>query len=255
MTTTTPLIVLVTGANTGLGYHAARELASQRHGSYHVLVGARSIAKAEGAIKQILETDKDVKQSSIEPLEIDLDSDESIEAAAKLVESKHGKLDILVNNAGIAGTTKELTTRRAQMNATYNTNVTGTAIVIDAFVPLLQKSSAPSPGRRIVMVSSALGSNTLAAEGRAMVLIYMQYSASKAAMNTLTLYTKERLKDDKITVVAVSPGYCATNLNGFSGHLSAEQGGLNIVRPITKGDFETVNGKFFSENEDTYYPW
>jgi len=255
MTTSAPIIILITGANTGLGYEAARALASKRHGSFHVLIGARSAEKAENAVKKILETESSAEASLVEPLLIDIDSDESIEAAAKQVEAKHGKLDILVNNAAIGNATKDVTTKRAQYNAVLNTNFTGTAIVTDAFLPLLQKSTAPSPGRRLVNVSSVLGSNTLASTGEYVAQPYTVYSASKAAMNLLTLYTKERVKDDKITVLAMSPGYCATNLNGFTGHLSAEQGGLNIVRSIVTGNFETANGKFFGDNEGQYYPW
>jgi NAD(P)-dependent dehydrogenase (short-subunit alcohol dehydrogenase family) len=250
--TASPLLVLITGANAGLGYHTARHLAT--NGGFHILIGSRSTAKAEGAIKQILSEVPKADASLLEPLEIDLTSDASIAAAVANVSKAHGKLDVLVNNAAISGTDSALDSIRAKYNAAYNTNVTGTAIVTDNFIPLLQKSTAPT--RRIVMVSSGLGSLYLTQDGKAPAQQrYAQYAISKAALNMLTLYTLERVKGDGITVIAMSPGFCATNLNNFRGTLPPEVGALNIVDAITKGSYEDMNGKFMGDKKGEFYPW
>src|ERR1700759_3489333 len=132
-----PLLILITGANAGLGYHTVRHLAAK--GGFHILVGARSITKAEGAIKQILAEVPQADASCLEPLEIDLNSDAKITAAAAHVAEKFGKLDILVNNAAISGSDPSFDSLRARYNATFDTNITGTAVVTDAFISLLQK--------------------------------------------------------------------------------------------------------------------
>src|SRR2546430_2426271 len=98
-----PLLVLVTGANQGLGYYATQILA--KTGKYHVLLGSRDLEKGKSAVKSLLE-DSDISPSAIEPIQIDITSDESIKRAAANVLAKYGKLDILINNAGIAGPQK-----------------------------------------------------------------------------------------------------------------------------------------------------
>ncbi|TKA69242.1 hypothetical protein B0A55_04265 [Friedmanniomyces simplex] len=93
-------LVLITGANQGLGYYAAQQLASTGH---RVLLGSRDLSKAHKAIEQLLADDSvKLSKDSLEPLQIDVTSDQSIQEAAKTVEDKYGRLDILMNNAGIA---------------------------------------------------------------------------------------------------------------------------------------------------------
>ena len=90
-------VVLITGANTGIGFQIVRSLCSASI-SYHILVGARSLTKAHDAIR----TAKDEFPSTgsiLAPLLIDIESDESIQDAYKEV-SALGKVDVLINNAG-----------------------------------------------------------------------------------------------------------------------------------------------------------
>jgi NAD(P)-dependent dehydrogenase (short-subunit alcohol dehydrogenase family) len=250
---TSPLLILVTGSNQGLGYAAVQQLVAD-NGKFHVLAAARSQAKADEAIKKILAATPSANPALLESIVIDLSSDESIQAAAKLVSQKHGKLDILVNNAAIPASDPSKSIRE-KFNAAFDTNVTGTAVVTEAFIPLLRKSTAPAPGRRIVNVSSGLGSLELTLTDVVPVVEkYAPYSISKSALNMLSLYTRKKLIDDKIAVVMISPGFCATNLNNYTGHLTPEEGGANIVKTITRGDFESVNGKFFGTETETF-PW
>lgn len=241
-----PLLVLITGANQGIGYYTAQHLAST--GQYHVLLGARSLLKAENASKQLAET-KSIQSNLLEPIELDLSSDGSIEAAAKHVKSKYGYLDILINNAGIGGAQfKGTETLRQKYHEVFDTNVSGTAVVTETFLPLLQASNAPSPGRRIVFVSSELGSMTIAARGLTN-LEYTQYCCSKAALNMLALNYLKRLKDENITVVVTTPGFCSTQLNNHAGIRPPEDGAREIVSAATEGK----NGTFV-RGGDTI-PW
>jgi NAD(P)-dependent dehydrogenase (short-subunit alcohol dehydrogenase family) len=82
-------LVLVTGGNQGLGYYAIQQMSAMD--KYHILMGSRDLSKAEKAI-QILTDDKSAKAipANVEPIEIDMSSDESIAKAAKTVEQKYG---------------------------------------------------------------------------------------------------------------------------------------------------------------------
>lgn len=99
-------IVLITGANTGLGYEIVRALCSSGQ-SYRILLGGRSLQRAEAAAKKALDEFPQTP-SRIEAVQIDIEDDKSIEALVQQVESQHGRLDVLVNNAGKSALPKRL---------------------------------------------------------------------------------------------------------------------------------------------------
>ena len=86
-------IALVTGATRGLGLATSRALAQT---GACVLLAGRSIADAERAAAELRSEGLDVQ-----PVELDVTSTDSIEAAMKSVEQRHGRIDVLVNNAGV----------------------------------------------------------------------------------------------------------------------------------------------------------
>ena len=88
----TKLITLITGANQGIGFHAAHRLAAS--GQHIILLGSRDLAKGQAAVEEIT-SDGDINKSDIEALALDLDSDASIQSAAETVEKKYGRLDIV----------------------------------------------------------------------------------------------------------------------------------------------------------------
>lgn len=88
------LIIFLIGANQGIGYHAAHQLAAK--GDYIVLLGARDATKGAQAVQQIVaDRESKVEEENIVPITIDLTSDESIFAAVKTVEERFGRLDIV----------------------------------------------------------------------------------------------------------------------------------------------------------------
>ena len=88
------LVVLVTGANQGLGFAAAWHLAQT--GNHIVLVGSRNEANGTKAVQSILHDPTiSVAEGSVEPLQLDLASDDSIQAATKTVQEKYGRLDVV----------------------------------------------------------------------------------------------------------------------------------------------------------------
>ncbi|KAH7075224.1 hypothetical protein FB567DRAFT_452657, partial [Paraphoma chrysanthemicola] len=90
---------------------------------------------------------------------LDLSSDGSISEAIKTIEQSYDHIDVLVNNAGVMLQTVHsdgVTTKRQAFQNSFNINITGSALITDACIPLLSKSSLP----RILFVSSTLGSIT-----------------------------------------------------------------------------------------------
>ena len=92
------IIVLVTGANTGLGFEIVKGLCSSEK-PYEIVVGGRSLIKAEQAADAIFK-DFPSSRSKLWPMQIDIEDDESIQRIFDEVQTKFGKLDYLVNNAG-----------------------------------------------------------------------------------------------------------------------------------------------------------
>ena len=93
------LIVLVTGANTGIGFEIVKELCSSEK-AYEIVVGGRSLTKAEQAAKSIASGFPSTR-SKVWPMQIDIEDDESIQRIYDDVQTRFGRLDFLVNNAGI----------------------------------------------------------------------------------------------------------------------------------------------------------
>lgn len=92
-------VVLITGANTGIGYQIVRALASSDK-AYDIIVAGRSLEKVHAAISSA-KAEFTSTQSKLHPLQVDIESDESIEAAFETVQSQFSCVDVLINNAGI----------------------------------------------------------------------------------------------------------------------------------------------------------
>jgi NAD(P)-dependent dehydrogenase (short-subunit alcohol dehydrogenase family) len=213
--------ILITGANKGLGYEAARRLVALGH---TVFVGARDRERGEAAARRLGERAHFVQ--------LDVTDDASVSAAAEWIRQQPGGLDVLVNNAGIAGAggaPKEVTADAAR--AVYETNVFGLIRVTHAMLPLLGASRNPV----IVNVSSGLGSFALVHDPSRIEskVPALAYCSSKSAVVMLTVQYAKTLPEMRINVV--DPGYTATDLNHHSGPQTVEQGTDAIVRLATVG--------------------
>lgn len=227
-------IALVTGANQGIGLAIAKKLASEQK-DYHVIMAGRRKDAIEKASKDLQD-----QGLSVEPLVMDLTSDDSIAAAAKSVGEKHGHLDVLVNNAAIstastASTDGKPLSNREEFLRVLDTNVAGVQAVTDAFIPLLEKSTQT---KRIVFIGSRIGSLTDKANLNHPVrkMPWIPYTVSKTAEHMLALFYAAQFdgKDDwKVNISC--PGFCATNLNGHAGTDSPESGAVNACRLATLG--------------------
>lgn len=238
----TKALILVTGANQGLGFATAKQLAS--NGNFHVLVGARGEPKAQTAVEELL---SEVPGATVTPIALDVTDDASISAAAQTVSDKYGHLDILINNAGVGQVPGEPV--REKYRQIFEVNVFGVAAMMDAFLPLLRASTYPD--RRIVNVTSGLGQISMAGKKdypfNAKAWFAPDYRSSKAALNMITAAHAVTLADDKIAVIAAAPGFCRTRFTGGQGKKDATAGASVIARAATEGNAEELSGTFVAD--------
>lgn len=230
-------IVIITGVSRemGLGYETAKQL---KELGYNVLITARDLNKASELAEKI----------GVSARKLDITSDQSVNQLAKEIETEFGKLDVLINNAGAyfdqGG--QALNADMQFIKDALDTNLLGAWRMVKAFQALLKKSESG----RIVNVSSGAGSFTDPIFGlenhQGNVPVY---GITKLALNGLTVKLARELKDTKIKVNSVCPGFVAT-------YPGTEQWGARPVAEGAKGIVwaatlpnDAPTGKFFRDGE------
>lgn len=237
-------IALVTGANKGIGFEVARQLARE---GFHVFLGARDEKAGEAAAEKLraegARTTKDKSDDDIEFLKIDISKPESIRKAAEEFSKRSDRLDVLVNNAGILLDDDKdvLATTPENFETTLRTNTLGALLVSQSFVPFLEKSDAP----RIVNVSSGGGQLADGADGWAPA-----YCISKTAVNGVTVQLAAKLP--KFAVNSVCPGWVRTDMGGQNATRSVAEGASGIVWLAVEAP-QNQTGKFFKDRK--VIPW
>ena len=191
-------IVLVTGANKGIGFGIAKHLGKS---GWQVIIGARDEQRAEKAISELKSVGVDV----LGWVNIELRNLASIEQAAKEICEKYAGLTLLVNNAGIPGdmSVDSEHTELSDIRETLDVNFIGTFSLTKALLPLLTKNQG-----RIVNV-------TVPSE----ISPYwhpLAYVASKAAQNAMmgVMATEFQQNNTPVEIFSVHPGPTTTDLNG-----------------------------------------
>ncbi|GID30684.1 SDR family oxidoreductase [Paractinoplanes brasiliensis] len=238
-------IALVTGANKGIGLATARRLARE---CGHVIVAARNTEAGRQAADRLSR-----EGFSVSNVTMDVTNAASVRAAAAEVSERFGHLDVLVNNAGILPEATHADPKEAldlaMFEQTYATNVFGPVAVIEAFLPLIRKSSAG----RIVNVSSAMGSLAHQTDPNSPwhSMVVPAYQSSKAALNAITIVLAKALADTPIKVTSVCPGFVRTDLtpaNKEQAPTTPEEAAEVIVQAAAlssdgaTGTFVDVNG-------------
>ncbi|NBH07405.1 SDR family oxidoreductase [Amycolatopsis sp. SID8362] len=241
----TEKITLVTGANKGLGLATARQLAERGH---TVLLGSRDAERGARAATQLAEAGV-----TVQPLRIDVTDNDSVREAAESIDREYGRLDVLVNNAGVLIRNPAPEVTAEAMRPEFETNVFGLVRVTHTLLPLLRKSRAA----RIVNVASDSAMFSKTGEPGTMFARSHEsfaYSATKAAVNMLTVKYANAFLDDPelahIQVNSVTPGYTATDLNGFSGVRTVDEGAGASVYWATEG---AGTGGFY--DDEGRLPW
>ncbi|WP_426278629.1 oxidoreductase [Chryseobacterium sp. S-02] len=257
--------ILITGANSGLGFEASRVLSSK---GAHVIMTARNLKSGNEAISLIKKENADAK---LDLMQLDLSDFASIHKFSEEFHQKYEQLDVLINNAGVMFPAKrELTKQNFEIQ--FGTNHLGHFLLTGLLLDILKNT----PNSRIAIQSSG---QHKAKMGKPDIYFddlnfdkgynkYVAYTQSKLA-NLLFAYELERhltANNIDVTVVAAHPGYTKTNLVRHSGFFvqsiitnilaqSVEMGTLPILRAAT--DTSVTGGEYFGPtkmNEMRGYP-
>jgi NAD(P)-dependent dehydrogenase (short-subunit alcohol dehydrogenase family) len=202
-------VILVTGANRGIGAAIVQEMLKA------------GVAKIYATARDP-ETLPAFEDSRVVPLQLDITSDASINAAASTAKD----IDVLVNNAGTLAFGDYISSNLETLEDDMQTNYFGTLRVLRAFTPqfVARKSGT------IANVSSVVGLSA--------VPMMAGYSASKAAVHSLTQSLRGTLEKDNITVIGIYPGPIETDLAKpvpFPEKATPEYAAANIVKGIAEG--------------------
>ncbi|USI73928.1 SDR family oxidoreductase [Sphingomonas morindae] len=237
-------IVLITGANKGIGFEVARQMGSKGH---RIWLGSRDEDRGGAAACRLASEGLDVRA-----LILDVTSEESVLAAETRIRAEDGRLDVLINNAGIPGGQGKPPSQQPldDIEAVYATNVYAPIRVTQTFLPLLKAGN----GAAVVMVINGLGSLAWLSDpdhpyNRVNIL---GYNSSKTALNAVTVSFAKEFKAYGIVVNAADPGYTATDFNDHTGYRTVEQAAAGIVWLADCRDPEATGGFYF---EQTRAPW
>ncbi|ENX32607.1 hypothetical protein F889_03390 [Acinetobacter colistiniresistens] len=195
--------ILITGANTGIGFATAEQLVKQ---GQHVILACRNPQKAQAAQNKLRALD----QGQVDLISLDLNSLELIRKAADEIADRYGNLDVLINNAGLFAKTKQLTIDGFEQQ--FGVNYLGHFLLTQKLLPVLQQS----PQARIVHLASiahwagSIKPNKFRAEGFYNPLFY--YGQSKLANLLLSNALAEQLAGSSITNNALHPGGVASDI-------------------------------------------
>ncbi|TMW92986.1 hypothetical protein EJD97_012326 [Solanum chilense] len=273
-------IAVVTGANRGIGFEIAHQLAS--HGVTVVLT-SRETAVGEEAVKVFQEGGLNVAFH-----QLDIVDPVSIQTFCDWIKETYGGLDILINNAGVNfNCGKDNSVEFSEM--VIQVNYFGTKNMIKALTPLMRPSPA---GSRIVSVTSRLGRLNSKRNGISNVAVreelenvdtlseevidktmhtfleqvkdgswesggwphvFTDYSLSKLAVNAYTRLMarifEERPEGEKIYINCYCPGWVKTAMTGWAGHVTIEEAADTAVWLALLPD-QFVSGKFFAERRE-----
>lgn len=251
-------VILVTGANKGIGYECVKQL-SLLLPNATILLGTRTLDNGEQAITRMRADRVGSSFDNVHAIVVDVTDSESIDRAVGSVKSMYGGLDILIQNSGISNVDGN-----GAHPAVLDVNVDGARAVIESFVPIMP----PATGL-VVLVSSTVGTYaayTLPSELQHILvdepaslswpqlqslrddwLAYFNnrpsryqwtpradllghYQTSKTLVNAYARMRAAQHGQPKL--VLVCPGFCATDLNSHLGTDPPSKGALSVMWPI-----------------------
>lgn len=250
-------VVIVTGANSGIGYATALELA--RRGA-KVILGCRDDQKGKDAAAAII---KATKNKAVKYIYLDLSSLKSVRAFVEEFKNTEAKLDVLINNAGASGMGKKMT--EDGIIRDMQVNHFGPFLLTVLLTPMLIKS-APS---RIVIVSSMLHKfgtiEGINEEGR---YGYLQaYCNSKLCNVLFSNELARRLEGTGVDVNSLHPGQVNTSLYRatlleklrslvlYTFFKSPEEGAQTSLYLAVSDECDLVSGRYFADCEESTMSW
>ncbi|KAJ5291276.1 hypothetical protein N7478_000527 [Penicillium angulare] len=226
-------IVLITGANSGIGYATAKLISSEP--DYHVIMACRDTIKGQEALAEIEASNP---KGTLSMLQLDVTNAESINAGVSEIQKEFGRVDVFISNAGISAPED---TGSEKLRKIFATNVTGAFTASEGFVGLLLKSERPY----LIQISSGLGSMGLATDQESIWYKWAsdEYRMSKAALNMATIQQHKRLESQNVRVFAYCPGLVRSNLRGKSEQARTAGGMAGDPIDSARGLFDIIQGR------------
>eukprot|EP01118_Nematostelium_gracile_P006322 TRINITY_DN2032_c0_g1_i1.p1 TRINITY_DN2032_c0_g1~~TRINITY_DN2032_c0_g1_i1.p1 ORF type:complete len:252 (+),score=61.25 TRINITY_DN2032_c0_g1_i1:93-848(+) len=208
-------VVVVTGANSGIGKETVRVLASR---GAKVYLGARNPDKAQEAIKDIISKIGESFENNIVFLQMDLADIQSIRSAAERLIQDEPEIHVLINNAGVMATPYEFTKDGYEMQ--WGTNVVGHFVLTKLLLPTLQSTAKNHPKGtvRIINVSSVghkmAPRNGISFEDTRLPnsSAWTRYGQSKLGNILMSKEIAKRYAEDGIFSISLHPGGIRTGL-------------------------------------------
>ncbi len=230
-------VVLVTGANRGIGLEFVRQMAARGD---VVLAACRRPAQAE-ALHALAAR----HPGQVHLLAVDVAAPESIRQMAQQAAALTSHLDGLINNAGVIVRDEHITRLRAEhLQRAFAVNAVGPMLVVQALLPLLRRGTRPL----ICNLSTTLASLTNKTYGG-----FYSYGGSKAALNLMSRALAAELREEGIIVLLVHPGWVRTDMGGPNATLSVEESVQGMLALMARATLED-SGRFFAWNGDLM-PW
>jgi NAD(P)-dependent dehydrogenase (short-subunit alcohol dehydrogenase family) len=224
-------IVLVTGANRGIGFEICKQLAIRNH---TVILTSRDEEKGRKAATEL--------KGKVVFHKLDVTSQASVDELCHFVKDEFNRLDVLINNAGIVMKNTDLAlTDIEDIKINMETNFYGPMRMNKTFLPLLQKGDDP----RIINVSSGMGALASLTGG------YAGYRLSKSGLNAQTILLSYDIKRTGIKVFAMCPGWVKTDMGGTAAPRPVHIGADTAVWLALEN--EGISGKFYRDRK--IIPW
>lgn len=233
-------IVVVTGANRGIGFETCKQLAKN---SFQVILTSRDEDKGFAVCKQLQD-----EGLTVQFHQLDVSDSESIDHFREFIEGECGRCDVLINNAGIFPDSVNasandwpsvLVAPIDDVRAAMEVNVYGPMLLCQAFVPLMKKHNYG----RIVNLSSGMGQLTHM-DGNCPA-----YRISKTALNALTRIVSQETMEHNILVNSMCPGWVKTDMGGEGATRELAEGADTAVWLAMLPD-DGPRGKFFRDRKE-----
>ncbi|MEL7164171.1 MAG: SDR family oxidoreductase [Pseudomonadota bacterium] len=193
-------VCLITGASAGIGAAVARLGA----GTYDYLL----VYNSDRSGAETTQTAAAAKGATVHIVQADVGTEAGIATIFAALDRHFGRIDVLVNNAGIVAPAKRLTgIDHARVTQIMNVNVIGAMMTAKEAVTRMEARGAGGVIINVSSVSATLGSPNQ----------YVDYAASKAAIDTFTKGLSDEVAASNIRVMAVRPGLIDTAIHGKGG--------------------------------------
>ena len=213
-------VVLVTGANRGLGFETSRQLAKQ---GFKVYMGCRNIENGNLASETLKS-----EGLNVQAVKLDVTKTADIRNFLNVLKDEKDTLDVLINNAGVFlesdgpedhSNASVLKVDPVIILKTIEANTMGPLKIVQSIVPMMIENG----NGRIINISSGMG------QLKDMSGHWPGYRMSKTSLNALTKILDHELSEYNISVNSVCPGWVRTDMGGKNASLSVEEGVATTV--------------------------